>query len=255
MHEFGRLREYGRENRLTASFAIEEITRDESDKPEEKSRSHILGSSVSRDTRDFILNPSMGEYRVLAGEVAGGILGGDNDFYSVTGNFQRYHGVRTGSVLAWRVNAGFADAYGRSAEVPVENRYFLGGSNSVRGYDESGLGPRTAEGDVAGGEFMLLANVEIRFPLPYFSRWNFAGAFFFDSGNVWQSIDEVGASDFELVTGVDETEVDDYRYGVGLGIRYNTPVGPIRVDWGYPLKPDQYTSEDGTFYFSLGQIF
>jgi outer membrane translocation and assembly module TamA len=49
--------------------------------------------------------------------------------------------------------------------------------------------------------------------------------------------------------------VDDFRYGIGLGIRYNTPIGPIRVDFGYPLKPDIYTDENGTFYFSLGQIF
>jgi outer membrane protein insertion porin family len=255
MHEFGRLRDYGRENRATGTFAVEEIKREESDQPEERSRSHILGSSISKDTRDFVLNPSVGEYRVLAGEVAGGILGGDNDFYGFTGNYQRYHGVHTQSVLAWRVNAGYTAPYGRSDEVPVENRFFLGGSNSVRGYEESGLGPRNEDGNVAGGEVMLLANVEIRFPLPFFSRWNFSGAFFFDSGNVWESIDEIDASDFELNSGVDETEVDDYRYGTGLGIRYNTPVGPIRVDYGYPFKPDRHSSEDGTFYFSLGQIF
>jgi outer membrane protein assembly factor BamA len=258
-HEFGRIREFGREGRLTGSFAIEDITRDEFGQPETKSRSHILGSSVSRDTRDFVLNPSVGEYRVLTGDVAGGILGGDNDFYTFTGNYQRYHGVRRTWVLAWRASAGYAEAYGRSAEVPVENRYFLGGSNSVRGYEESGLGPRTADGNVAGGEFMVLANVELRYPLPFLGRWNFSGAFFVDSGNVWAGIDEVAGTDFDLTSGVDETDVNDYRYGVGLGIRYNTPVGPIRVDFGYPLKPDRYMQEAGndrgTWYLSLGQIF
>ena len=254
-HEFGRIRDFGRESRLTGSFAIEEITRRPAGEPEEKSNSHILSSSVSRDTRDFILNPSMGEYRVLSGQVAGGILGGENDFYGMDAAYQRYHGVAVHSVFAWRIRAGYAEPYGRSTEVPVENRYFLGGSNSVRGYEESGLGPRDADGNIEGGAFLLLANVEIRYPLPYVSRWHFSGAVFIDSGNVWASASDLRGSGFRLTSSVDETTVDDYRYGVGLGIRYNTPVGPIRVDFGYPLNPDHYTNKNGTFYLSLGQIF
>jgi outer membrane protein insertion porin family len=254
-HEFGRIRDFGREGRVVGGFAVEEITRSEAEKPEEKSRSHILGASVSRDSRDFVLNPTMGVYRVLAAEVAGGVLGGDNDFYTTSANYQHYHGFAGGRVFAWRARAGYADAYGRTDVVPVENRYFLGGGNSVRGYDDSGLGPRDESGNVTGGEFMLLANAELRFPLPYFGRWNFGGAFFFDSGGVWGKVADVDAGDFTLVTDVDETGFDDYRYGVGLGLRYHTPVGPIRIDYGYPLKPDRYTLAGGSFYFSLGQIF
>jgi outer membrane protein assembly factor BamA len=95
----------------------------------------------------------------------------------------------------------------------------------------------------------------MRYPLPYLSRWHFSGAVFFDSGNVWAEANDVSGLDFRISSGVDETTVDDYRYGVGVGIRYNTPVGPIRVDWGFPLKPDRYTNTNGTFYLSLGQIF
>jgi outer membrane protein assembly factor BamA len=255
-HEYGRLREFGRENQLVGSFSVEDITRDEANKPEERSRSNILGSSVSRDTRDFVLNPSVGEYRVLSGQVAGGILGGENDFYTMEATYQRYHGVRTRSVLAWRARAGYADNYGRSDAVPVENRYFLGGSNSVRGYDESGLGPRDASGNVTGGTFLLLANVELRYPLPLLARWNFSGAAFLDSGNVWENVNQVSAGDFNPTSNIDETTPEDYRYGVGLGIRYNTPIGPIRLDWGYPLKPDHFNgNENGIWYLSLGQIF
>ena len=86
---------------------------------------------------------------------------------------------------------------------------------------------------------MLLANAEIRYPLPYVWRWNFSGSLFLDSGNVWASARDVHGSDFKLTSKIDETDVNDYRYGVGLGIRYNTPIGPIRLDWGIPLKPDQ----------------
>ncbi len=257
-HNFGKPRpDFGYDTQVVASFSIENITRHEFGLPEEKSRSNILGSSLSRDTRDFVLNPRRGEYRLLAANVAGGILGGENDFYTITGNEQRYH-VRGASVLAWRARVGYGDSFGRSQEVPVEDRFFLGGANSVRGYDEASLGPRTiasGESKVDGGEFMALANIEFRYPLPLLGRWNFSGTFFVDGGNVWGRASDVTASDFRLTSDVSETEVDDFRYGIGLGLRYNTPIGPIRVDYGYPLKPDIYTDENGTFYLSLGQIF
>lgn len=257
-HNFGRPRpDFGYDTELVASFSIESITRRQLGLPEEKSRSNILGLALSRDTRDFVLNPSRGEYRLVATNVAGGILGGKNDFYTVTATEQRYH-PRRAAVFAWRARVGYGAFYGRSNEVPVEDRYYLGGSNSVRGYGEASLGPRTNEGGesvVDGGEFMMLANVEFRYPLPYFGRWNFGGTFFVDGGNVWARVSDVSASDFRLTSDVSATEVDDFRYGIGLGLRYNTPIGPIRVDYGFPLKPDAVSGENGTFYLSLGQIF
>jgi outer membrane protein assembly factor BamA len=128
----------------------------------------------------------------------------------------------------------------------------------VRGYDEASLGPRTVDASgssVDGGEFMILANVEVRFPLPYLARWNFSGATFVDGGNVWARASDVNGSDFDVTSDVSKTEITDFRYGVGVGVRYNTPIGPIRVDYGYPLKPDGISGEHGTFYLSLGQIF
>jgi outer membrane protein insertion porin family len=267
-HEYGRIREFGREGLLVGSFSVEDIHRKqrfaETDSvADTKSRSNILGASASRDTRDFVLNPTVGSYRVLSSQIAGGILGGQNDFYTLESSYQHYYGVGRvretekhfvrQSVFAWRLRAGFADSYGRSSEVPVENRYFLGGANSVRGYEESGLGPHNGESPT-GGDFMLLANVEVRYPLPFFWRWNFTGAFFLDSGNVWADIGDVSGSDFRFTSGIYETGVNDYRYGTGVGIRYNTPIGPIRLDWGFPLKPDRL-NEKGVLYLSLGQIF
>ncbi len=251
--------EFSEFTKAIATFSVENIRRREYTLPEVNSTSHILGSALSRDTRDFILNPRSGEYRYVSADVAGGVLGGDNDFYTTTVNYQRYHTVRKSSVLAWRARVGYADAYGNSAEVPVENRFFLGGGNSVRGYGESSLGPRYIDDGgvlrVNGGDFMMLANVEIRFPFPLLGKWNFGGAFFLDSGNVWASASDVQGSDFRLSSGAEETTFDDYRYGLGFGIRYNTPIGPIRLDYGYPTKPDTDTDVHGGFYFSLGQIF
>lgn len=268
-HEYGKVREFGREGLLVGSFSVEDIQRkQETDSvlTETRSRSNILGGSASRDTRDFVLNPTVGSYRVVSSQIAGGILGGKNDFYTLESSYQRYAGIGRiretekrivrQSVFAWRVRAAYAESYGRSDEVPVENRYFLGGANSVRGYKESGLGPHDAKGNPTGGEFLLLANVELRYPLPYLWRWNFSGAVFLDSGNVWASIRDMHGSDFDFRTKIDETGVNDYRYGIGLGIRYNTPIGPIRLDWGIPMKPDHINNnESGLVYLSLGQIF
>jgi len=239
----------------TLTFAIEDIRRREFANPEERTQTHMLTASVSKDTRDFILNPRFGQYRYVTTDVAGGILGGKNDFYGATFNYQRYHQAGA-STFAWRFRTGFEEEYGRSSEVPVENRLFLGGSNSVRGYQESGLGPVEDDGSVLrarGGQVMLLANVELRFPV--LSRKNFGGAVFVDAGNVWESASDIDIDQFDFISKREETTFLDFRYGVGLGLRYNTPIGPIRLDYGVPLKPDVNTDRNGTLYFSLGQIF
>src|SRR5688572_17365694 len=136
-HEFGRFRDFGRESQLVGTFSVEDIRTRQGEEPEIRSRSNILGSSLSRDTRDFILNPTVGQYEVVSAQIAGGILGGENDFYTAESSFQHYTGIRTRSVFAIRFRVGYAEPYGRSDEVPIENRYFLGGANSVRGYGES----------------------------------------------------------------------------------------------------------------------
>ena len=258
-YALGTAHDFGRYSEVLSGLSFEEITRRPTGLSDEKSRSHSFSVTVSRDKRDFLLDPRRGEYRVLTSEIAGGILRGDNDYYKFTGNYQRYRSLGGRSVLAWRARLGYGNAYGRSNRVPVESRYFLGGANSVRGYDEASLGPRVVDATgklrVLGGEFLMLANLEARFPLPLLSRWNFSGAVFIDGGNVWPDISAVTASDFRPTSGAGETDDHDFRYGVGAGIRYNTPVGPIRVDFGYPLKPDATTDAGGRLYFSLGQVF
>jgi len=224
-----------------------------------KSASHILGLSGSHDKRDFVLNPRAGTYRIARLQVAGGVLGGRNDFYTASGSFQRYDPLSRWAVLATRLRIGLGGAYGRSANVPFENRYFLGGGNSVRGYNENSLGPRAMDDQgreaVVGGEFMLLTNVELRHGIPLLSQWNFSGAVFIDGGNVWASTSDVSLKDFRPLADEQDVTVNDYRYSMGVGLRYNTPVGPIRLDYGWPLKRDTYNDNSGRFHLTLGQIF
>ncbi|MBI4721198.1 MAG: outer membrane protein assembly factor BamA [Chitinivibrionia bacterium] len=251
---------------LLLSLSHERIRREIPEVPEELSTSRILSASISRDRRDFILNPGSGGYRSLRLDLAGGIFGGDNDFYSILASIQKYFKRGRSTIIALRTRIGYVDAFGSSADrgVPIENRFFAGGGNSVRGYRENSLGPRgivsdpyqaqTAEG-VVGGRVLLLTNAEIRFGVPLLSRIRISAAAFLDGGNVWASVREVKFTHFRPFVEEADITAMDYRYSVGCGLRYNTPVGPIRLDYGVPFKRDPAVDSGGRFHISLGQIF
>ncbi len=112
----------------------------------------------------------------------------------------------------------------------------MGGGRSVRGYSEDGLGPRTPGGKPAGGLDMIVTNVELRFPIYSVFR----GVFFIDSG--------------QLVTGLNRLSPDNQLFTVGAGLRVYTPVGPIRLDWGYKLEPSDYERRY-RWHFSFGYPF
>jgi outer membrane protein insertion porin family len=242
----------------------ERIEREAPEVERQESNSRILSGMVSHNTRDFILDPRRGSYRDLRVDLAGGILGGDNDFYSLSTALQKYWTKRKSSVVALRTRIGFADAYGSSKDtgVPIENRFFTGGGNSVRGFKENSLGPTAltpnSSGDLVetpiGGRVLLVCNAELRFPLPLLSRYRFSAAVFADAGNVWPSLESVKIEDFRLHAKPDEVTETDFRYSAGVGLRYNTPIGPIRLDYGMPIKKNP-SDRFGRFHLSLGQIF
>ncbi len=249
---------------VAGRFSDRRIKREVPDLGTEKSHTRLIGSMISHDTRDFILDPHRGGYRDFRVELAGGIFGADNDFYTLNTALQKYWPKGRSTVYAVRARIGFADAYGASKNegVPVENRYFSGGGNSVRGFRENSLGPRelietssgVIEEAVVGGRLLIVTNAEVRFAFPYLSKFNFSGAAFVDAGNVWRSLGSVSPSNFRVFVGKDEVTDEDFRYSVGMGIRYNTPVGPIRLDYGIPIKRTEEESF-GRFHISLGQIF
>lgn len=259
----GGARRLSRNTELVAGFTLERI-KNLNITGETRENTHSIGTSVQFDTRDFILDPTRGTYRDVGLVVAGGILGGDNDFYTLSSTVQRYWPVWLSRVVAVRLRLGYAGSYGQSPVVPVQNRFFTGGGNSVRGYEENSIGPREIvnnvetglpEETVVGGDVFMLTNAELRFGLPLLSRWHFSGAIFADGGNVWQDLGVVRFGDFNPFKDRGDVDQTDYRCSVGLGIRYNTPLGPIRLDFGYPLVVEEGMDGSGRFDFNLGQIF
>jgi outer membrane protein insertion porin family len=198
-----------------------------------------MGFTLKRDSRDSVFNPTKGLVVDGGVDVAGGFLGGDKDFYRIQGKASYYVPLKFKSVLQFSLRAGMVTEYGDSDTVPIFERFFAGGARTIRGYEERRVGPLDDNtDDPIGGEAMVIANIEYTVPLIDYVKL----AAFVDTGNVWAEADDIGRGDFHS--------------GVGLGLRVKTPIGPINLDYGYPLN-DEPGEEDrsGKFYFSVSRGF
>lgn len=198
-----------------------------------------LGFNLSRDSRDSVFNPTKGLFLSGGIDVAGGVLGGDKDFYRLSTRNSYNVPLIFNSVLEFSLKTGIVDAYGDSSKVPIFERFFAGGARSIRGYDERQVGPvDPVNNDPVGGEAMVVGNIEYTVPVIEFIKL----AVFFDSGNVWEKVKDFGQG--------------EYLSGTGFGLRVKTPIGPVNLDYGIPLNK-QPGDEDrsGKFYFSVSRGF
>ncbi|MBK8230166.1 MAG: BamA/TamA family outer membrane protein [Candidatus Eisenbacteria bacterium] len=218
----------------------------------------------SDDRRDSPFDASTGQFPQLQTEFAGGLLGGDLDYGKYVAVWRGYQRRNSAWVLAGRVMGGYIAPYGRGSasddsigqRIPFSTRFRLGGSGTVRGYGESEVGAVNAGGDPVGGLAMGLANVELRFPIYRLLR----GVIFADAGNTWTDPDQFKLSRF--VEGLEMDEKDDARArlgifsSVGLGLRYLSPVGPVRVDYGVQIGSGRsLTGKNEELHVGLGQAF
>ncbi len=210
-----------------------------------------LGFILARDTRRPFFDPRGGSNTRVSAQRTGGIFGGDNNFNKFAFSWAGYFRWYRGSVVAVSTRTGYASAFGASKEdgLPEYEKFWAGGSATIRGYPEREFGP---------GDFLLLANIEMRFNL----FWRVAGVTFIDMGNVWPSIDDVNASDFKVFVQGEEYALKrdtDVKYTIGVGIGANTPVGPVMLDYGYRLKravnEDGGKESPGRFHFMVGHAF
>jgi outer membrane protein insertion porin family len=242
------------------------------------------------DHRDDLYRPTRGMYTVGTLKLAGGIMGGDFSFLKWSGAWHYYQEAPVGGVVAFRCQLGGTRPYGSSLDqgadgVPYDDRFFAGGASTVRGYANNSLGPQVTDQDeldrlnyssdvllpdnpARGGNYIMLTNVEWRFPLPGLRKWKFSSVLFFEGGNVWADLSDIRIKGYRLhsIPGDPQdpasTKVWDYRYSWGTGIRFDTPFGPVRVDVGFPLKRVRYVSDTQDrqdpkvlWHFSLGYPF
>ncbi|MDD5505009.1 MAG: outer membrane protein assembly factor BamA [Candidatus Omnitrophica bacterium] len=199
-----------------------------------------LALTLTRDTTDSKFNPMQGHVLSATAENAGGPMGGDKDFYKLTGIADFFFNYQKKLVLELKATGGWAKEYDDSTYVPIYERFFAGGANTIRGYKERSVGPRdTNTGDPIGGEAMLVGNAELTYPI----FKNFKIAAFYDVGSVWHSTD-------------DDIRADDFKSGTGFGVRVKTPIGPVKVDLGYPLdKAHPDDKQKVRFHFSMTRGF
>ena len=219
--------------------------------PDRNVRLSYVSSTLIEDTRDKPLDAHKGVYSTLDFRIVPSALGSSADFFRFFGQYAYYKPLGS-LVFANSLRLGLATPYAGS-DVPTSQRFFAGGGTTLRGFptDEAGpvryipfcQGAATTNCPLipipVGGNQLFILNSELRYPIPIIS--NLGGVVFYDGGNVYQSIN---FPEF----------VNNYSNTVGIGLRYNTPIGPLRVDLGRNLNP--VTGISATqFFITLGQAF
>jgi outer membrane protein assembly factor BamA len=218
----------------------------------------IFSTNLVQDRRNDPSDTRRGIFNTLDMGIATRVLGGQRTFLRTLGRNATYHPLTRNVVLARQTTVGllfpFAIPAGlsRTEAVPLPERFFGGGSTSHRGFPDNQAGPRdigvpaSAEapatqptGFPLGGNALLFNNVELRFPL---IGENIRGVLFHDAGNVYSNISNISfrqrqrnAKDFDYMV-----------HAVGFGIRYKTPIGPVRADLAYSINPPSYVGFKGT---------
>lgn len=201
---------------------------------EGKSTLSSLYSSFSLNTTDYRPDPTSGNVGELSWEVAG--PGGTEYFSKYILDHRIFFPWKWSTVFSIHGQVGYVHKL-TNKEIPIDERFFLGGINTLRGFATREVGPRDADGYYIGGDKEAFFNFEYTFPL--IKDLGFKGLLFFDTGNAW---------------GEDEEFFSTMRYSAGWGIRWNSPMGPLRLEWGYNLDPKDY-EDNSRFEFSIGRFF
>ncbi|MFH1665783.1 MAG: outer membrane protein assembly factor BamA [Candidatus Omnitrophota bacterium] len=193
------------------------------------------------DKRDNRYSPTKGWLTGISLENAGGVIGGDKDFIKTYAHASVYHSIMESLVLELKGRAGTVSPYADTHKVPIYERFFAGGATTIRGYEQRAVGPRDPNDKnlYIGGESLVVGNAELTFPI--FKKL-VKGAVFYDVGTVEAKV-------------ADMFKTGGYKQGAGVGVRVKTPIGPVKLDWGYPLSENHGDKKEGQFYFSVSHGF
>ena len=203
-------------------------------------KTHAIGFNAIRNTTDRSIDPSRGGVQSATLEYAGGPLGGDTQFVKYFLTAKQFYPMSASTTFSWNVLWGHVIPTGGVQEVPLFERFFLGGPYSIRGFKSRSLSPVDPNtGELVGGNKELIANFEYLFPLV--AEVGFKGVLFFDAGNAWAQ----GSWPFN-----DQGIWAAY----GVGVRWYSPMGPLRFEWGWNVnRPEGQPKR--VMEFTIGTAF
>jgi outer membrane protein insertion porin family len=190
---------------------------------------------ISYDTRDSFVRPKEGVFTSFSVDVSKGLQNSLDNFLKYNYNLRYYMSPTHWLTFAWLGRLGLIDPYGTVSQIPDDQLFYLGGTLSVRGFDENLLRFDVNRNPI-GGRMAIVGSMEARFDMT--PEWE--GTLFYDTGSVRRALIDTGS--------------DKFRSSVGIGVRYITPIGPIGLLYGYKLHPEDGESP-GRIHFSIGYTF
>jgi len=199
-----------------------------------------LNGAFAYDTRNSALFPTKGVLQQISGQLAAPV--GDLNFWKVDYDSRIFIPLYKDYVLLLKTQVGYGDAYGDTFELPFFENFFAGGPRTVRGYEESSLGPKDIFNDALGGNLSLVGNAEVILPVPFIKEFKSVRlTAFYDIGNVYD-------------TGYQDVTIDSLRMSAGLSGVWLSPFGMLSVSIAQPFN-DQPNDEIQKFQFTFGTTF
>ena len=217
-----------------------------------------IKGQATYDSRNDLFFPTRGKRGFFSAEYADSFLGSQITLTRLTGGMRYFIPLTQSTVLGMRYQTGLIVPGKDDFNLPIPEKFFNGGENTVRSFKQSELGPKDTDNNPIGGLAYNVINIELRQRL----IGNLTGSLFFDYGNVSpnRSRDEQGKppydSQSEIMSDTFSQYFKDFRMGVGFGLQYQLPVGPARVDFAFNPDRDSDRDEDFfVFHFSVGMAF
>jgi outer membrane protein insertion porin family len=201
--------------------------------------SYILTTGWARDTRDSVQFPTRGLLQTAYGEI--GVPLGDLQYYKTNYLIQWFAPLPFSSVLMLRSDLGYGGGLNNKT-LPFFKAYYGGGVGSVRGYETASLGPQDLQGNTIGGRSKVVANAEVFFPLPGTKAGDQSTRL-----SVFADAGQIRDAGFQ-------PQLESFRYSVGVGLAWNSPVGPLKFSYGIPINPKP-TDKIQHFQFQVGTVF
>ena len=219
---------------------IFDVASDASDTIKAEERSLLkseISAGLTYDTRDSLFLTRKGTRIDFSTYITGGFLGGQEQIYGFDLEASKYFLLPWDTILTLNGEVATASTWNGGDEVPIFDRLYLGGANNLRGFKFRDSGPKDENGEPIGGNTLARFTVEWTFPVVDKVR----GAVFYDVGFV-------NAGTYDFGTG-------NVNSDVGLGVRLDLPIGPVRIDYAFPIQKDEFSSSSGKFNFNIGYQF